>query len=63
MNEYRCTRSDFYRARRCTGWSDTSAREGHYVRAGTHEEARRKMHIAFPTELEFSVELTKENVK
>lgn len=57
MKEYRCTRNAPY-AHNCIGHDDLTARQGHYIRANSAEEAWERMAIRFPDEVEagFTVE-------
>ncbi len=47
--EYRCTRNALY-SHDCLGHSDISARQGHYIKANSQEEAWEKMACRFPQE-------------
>jgi hypothetical protein len=60
MREYRCTRNQPYTAPGCPGRTDTRAREGHYLRAGSEAEALRMMRESFPGDwMGFTAELWK----
>ncbi|PPS41949.1 hypothetical protein [Chroococcidiopsis sp. TS-821] len=48
--EYRCTRNALY-THECLGHNDVTARQGHYVKANSAEEAWEKMAIRFPEEV------------
>ncbi len=49
VREYRCTRNALY-SHNCLGRDDISARQGHYVKANSQEEAWEKMACRFPEE-------------
>ncbi|MDV3002531.1 MAG: hypothetical protein N5P05_004186 (plasmid) [Chroococcopsis gigantea SAG 12.99] len=51
MNEYRCTRNAPYQEN-CPGKSDITARQGHYIRAESPEEALQEMANRYPDEAE-----------
>ncbi len=42
MKEYRCTRNAVY-AHECLGKNDITARQGHYIKAESQEQAWEKM--------------------
>lgn len=50
MKEYRCTRNALY-SHNCIGHDDITARQGHYIKAQSKEEAWEKMAIRFPEEV------------
>ncbi len=50
MKEYRCTRNALY-SHSCIGHDDITARQGHYIKAQSKEEAWEKMAIRFPEEV------------
>lgn len=50
QKEYRCTRNALY-THECLGHNDITARQGHYVKANSAEEAWEKMAIRFPEEV------------
>ncbi len=62
MNEYRCTRNHPYRSPGCIGNKDKTARQGHYIRAHTIDEANQVMKTRYPDEIEdgFTVTFWKE---
>jgi hypothetical protein len=49
MQEYRCTRNALYQ-HNCAGQHDLTARQGHYLRANSKEEAWHEMAKRFPDE-------------
>jgi formylmethanofuran dehydrogenase subunit E len=51
VKEYRCTRNALY-SHDCIGRDDLTARQGHYIRANSAEEAWEKMATRFPEETE-----------
>lgn len=51
QKEYRCTRNALY-THQCLGHDDLTARQGHYIKASSQEEAWEKMAIRFPDEVE-----------
>jgi hypothetical protein len=51
MKEYRCTRNAVY-AHECLGKNDITARQGHYIKAESQEQAWEKMAILFPEEMQ-----------
>ncbi len=51
MNLYRCTRNSAYPPR-SPGHTDLTARQGHYVRALSREQALQNMRSRFPSDLE-----------
>jgi hypothetical protein len=50
--EWRCTRNQPYMDKGCTGFKDTGARQGHYVRARTWDAAIWEMKKKFPNDTE-----------
>ncbi|QIR41771.1 hypothetical protein HCG51_34370 (plasmid) [Tolypothrix sp. PCC 7910] len=49
MKEYRCTRNALY-LHDCLGRDNITARQGHYIKANSAEEAWDKMAIRYPEE-------------
>lgn len=60
MNEYRCTRPNVY-GPGTPGHTDSSARQGFYIRAENKTDAFRQMDVKFPGD-EIDVKLWKENI-
>jgi hypothetical protein len=59
LPEWRCTRRSPYHPG-CAGHTDLSAREGHYIRAATAEEAKQEMRKRWPADVDgFDVQLWK----
>jgi len=62
LNEYRMTRNSLY-GHNCIGRDDLSARNGHYITAGTEHEARVQMNAMYPADAgDFTCQLWKEDV-
>lgn len=57
MKEFRCTCNAQY-SHNCLGRDDLTARQGHYIRAESAEEARQIMALRYPEDAEagFTVE-------
>ena len=63
MNEYRLTRNQMY-PEGCMGFTDLSARQGHYIDAENAAEALEKMHQRYPDDWKgFTCVLWAENVE
>lgn len=57
MNEYRVTRIKPHLDPACAGYRDTSARQGYYIQANSHEEALRLMANRFPNEADIGFDI------
>jgi hypothetical protein len=60
MNEYRMTRNSQYTNPKCAGHKDLSARDGHYIKATTPDDAVREMRTRYPDDQGFTIQLWKE---
>ena len=62
LKEYRCTRNSLY-SHECLGRDDVTARQGHYIRAESEQEALTLMEQKFPDDTEgFTAKLWKEQL-
>lgn len=62
MNEYRVTRDTLYANPHCVGHKDLTARDGHYIKAASQEDALMEMKKRYPHDVHgFTVQFWKGN--